>query len=126
MAGLGVLGGAGSPQGGQWAGWALPVPWGGPCPAPTEARAASRPRAGKAPLGWNICSMRSWFAERARKEPWAAAAAGGDASRGHHGEVAAGDAPGAPHPLLGVRLGFADFGDTWGHMGTLLQGWSWF
>lgn len=55
----------------RWAlGWvttvaAMPVAK-GPCLAPTEAAAASRPRAGKAPLGWNICSMRSWFAETAR------------------------------------------------------------
>lgn len=46
---------------------------------------------------------------RNSQEP-SAAAAGGDASRGHRGEVAAGDGPGAPHPCSGLR----SLGDTWG------------
>lgn len=60
-------------------------------------------------LGWNICSMRSWFAETARspRRP-----RGGDASRGHRGEVAAGDGPGAPPPrFVRGQAGLCSLGD---------------
>lgn len=108
-------GGAGSARAGRWHGGARAR---GGCLAPTEAAAASRPRAGKAPLRrWlgpgNICSMRSWCAETARSPRLRLREV--TRPRGHRGEVAAGDGPGAPSlgslcPPPSPARGFAGLG----------------
>lgn len=118
-----------APRACPWQGWGLTVGLGhprvgtgvggqcqgdakGPCLAPTEAAAASRPRAGKAPLGWNICSMRSWFAETARSPRQRlreVTRPGVTAGRWLLVTVV----PVSPTPARGQAV-LCGFGDTWG------------